>query len=74
MFFEYSMASRVKYSEYFGFTDEEVDWLFEKYLEVTESPRVTREELRLWYDGYQTAGDTKTMEELMEYAHNPYGG
>lgn len=56
MFFEYSMASRVKYSEYFGFTDEEVDRLFEKYLEVTETPRVTREGLRLWYDGYQTAG------------------
>ena len=56
IFFEYSMASRVKYSEYFGFTDEEVDRLFEKYLEVTESPRVTREGLRIWYDGYQTAG------------------
>lgn len=56
MFFEYSMASRVKYSEYFGFTDEEVDRLFEQYLEVTENPRVTREGLRLWYDGYQTAG------------------
>ncbi len=31
MFWEYSMASETKYSEYFGFTDEEVDELFERY-------------------------------------------
>ena len=56
MFFEYSMAARVKYSEYFGFTEEEVDGLFERYLENEKEPHVTREGLRLWYDGYQTAG------------------
>lgn len=27
MFWEYNMASETKYSEYFGFTDEEVDEL-----------------------------------------------
>ncbi len=56
MFFEYSMAARVKYSEYFGFTEEEVDQLFERYLEIEKDPHVTREGLRIWYDGYQTAG------------------
>lgn len=56
MFFEYSMASRVKFSEYFGFTDEEVDGLFQRYLQIEKEPRVTREGLALWYDGYQTAG------------------
>ena len=56
MFFEYSMAARVKYSEYFGFTEEEVDRLFERYLEIEKDPHVTREGLRIWYDGYQTAG------------------
>ena len=55
MFFEYSMASRVKYSEYFGFSEEEVDELYEKYLMIKKEPHVTREGLRLWYDGYKTA-------------------
>ena len=55
MFFEYSMASRVKYSEYFGFSEEEVDELYEKYLTIKKEPHVTREGLRLWYDGYKTA-------------------
>ena len=56
MFFEYSMAARVKYSEYFGFTEGEVDRLYETYLEMEPEPHVSREGLRLWYDGYQTAG------------------
>lgn len=59
MFFEYSMATRVKYSEYFGFTDEEVDALYQKYQNTESNPVVTREELELWYDGYQTAGGQK---------------
>lgn len=59
MFFEYSMATRVKYSEYFGFTDEEVDELYQRYLEKETDPAVTRAGLELWYDGYQTAGGQK---------------
>ena len=31
MFWEYTMASEAKYNEYFGFTDSEVDQLYEKY-------------------------------------------
>lgn len=54
MFLEYTMATREKYSEYFGFNDREVDILFERYLSVTEKPNIEREGLRLWYDGYQT--------------------
>lgn len=54
MFQEYTMATRVKYSEYFGFTDEEVDMLYKKYLEKTENPVISREEIRKWYNGYQT--------------------
>ena len=56
MFLEYTMATKAKYSEYFGFTDAEVDDLFERYLKVTKNPRITREGLRIWYDGYQTVG------------------
>lgn len=59
MFFEYSMATRAKYSEYFGFTDEEVDDLYQKYLRTESEPRITREGLEQWYDGYQTAGGKK---------------
>lgn len=59
MFFEYSIATKVKFSQYFGFTDEEVDRLYEKYLRTEPRPQVTRRDLELWYDGYQTAGGTK---------------
>lgn len=54
MFSEYTMATREKYSSYFGFTDKEVDDLYGRYLEYTEEPKVSREGLRQWYDGYQT--------------------
>lgn len=59
MFLEYTMATREKYSEYFGFNDKEVDILFERYLSVTETPNIEREGLRLWYDGYQTMSGVK---------------
>ncbi len=54
MFFEYTMATKEKYSDYFGFTDSEVDKLYQRYLSVTHVPRITREDLKYWYDGYQT--------------------
>lgn len=54
-FAEYNMATMVMYSDVFGFTDSEVDALFAKYLQATDRPKVTREGLRVWYDGYHTA-------------------
>lgn len=54
MFYEYTMATREKYGAYFGFTDEEVDDLYQRYLKKESEPNVTREGLKLWYDGYQT--------------------
>ncbi|MCC8102360.1 MAG: ATP-binding protein [Clostridiales bacterium] len=54
MFFEYTMASKEKYSAYFGFTDAEVDDLYQRYRKVQEHPRLSREDLSYWYDGYQT--------------------
>ena len=56
MFFEFSMTATAAYSEYFGFTDTEVDALYQRYLAAESGPKVTREGLKLWYDGYQTAG------------------
>lgn len=55
MFVEYDMATRVKFGEYFGFSDEEVDRLYETYMNETRSPQITREDLAFWYDGYHTA-------------------
>lgn len=54
-FAEYNMATMVLYSDIFGFTDAEVDSLFARYMQVTETPQVTREGLKIWYDGYHTA-------------------
>lgn len=58
MFNEYDMATKTKFSEYFGFLDEEVDDLFRIYEEKTKKPTISREDLRIWYNGYHTkAGD-----------------
>ncbi len=55
MFCEYTMAVEEKYSEYFGFTEAEVDELFMRYQRHESAVQnVTREGLRLWYDGYHT--------------------
>lgn len=54
MFLEYSMVSQERFSQYFGFTDREVDALFEKYQLCCQNPVITRKDLREWYDGYHT--------------------
>lgn len=53
------MAASEKFSEYFGFSDTEVDNLYEIYKKNTEFPKFTRQELRIWYDGYYTAAGTR---------------
>ncbi len=58
-FTEYTMAVQPKYSEYFGFSDAEVDMLYERYLKIEKQRLVDREDLRLWYDGYCTASGIK---------------
>lgn len=54
-FAEYNMATMSLYSDVFGFNDAEVDALFAKYQSLTAQPQVTREGLKIWYDGYHTA-------------------
>ena len=54
MFKEYNMATRAKFSEYFGFSDSEVDRLYEIYLQTVHNPQISRDDLRSWYDGYYT--------------------
>ena len=49
------MAKSRAFSEYFGFSDDEVDMLYDRYCKMKEkSLFVEREELRRWYDGYAT--------------------
>ena len=59
MFLEYTMATREKYSEYFVFTESEVDLLYQRYLQSHPVSSITREGLALWYDGYQTISGKK---------------
>lgn len=54
-FKEYDMATKKKYGEYFGFTELEVEALYQKYLKKEKKPEVTLEELKVWYDGYKSA-------------------
>lgn len=55
MFCEYTMITEARFSEYFGFSDAEVDELYSRYLEQPAADRkVTRDGLRIWYDGYHT--------------------
>lgn len=60
MFLEYTMAAEEKFSGYFGFTEREVDRLFERFKsKVLNDRHVTREGLRLWYDGYHTKSNQR---------------
>ena len=52
MFMEFKMTSMEAFSEYFGFTDEEVDVLYEKYTHLCKKLQVPRNGLQNWYDGY----------------------
>lgn len=55
MFYEYGMATKFLFSDCFGFTEDEVDDLYMRYLEKTPYPIITRRDLHHWYDGYKTA-------------------
>lgn len=52
MFMEYDMSAESRFSTYFGFTDTEIDMIYQRYLTHTAHPAVTRDGLREWYDGY----------------------
>lgn len=58
MFAEFTMVNSPMFGTYFGFTDDEVDDLYERYCRECEKQRkiknVTRKGLRDWYNGYYT--------------------
>lgn len=53
MFLEFNMATSIKYSGYFGFTEIETRKLYEGYFEREQSPQVDFSRLKEWYNGYQ---------------------
>ncbi|MCD7884721.1 MAG: ATP-binding protein [Lachnospiraceae bacterium] len=55
-FAEYNMANSIRFREYFGFTNAEVDELYLRYQKIVPAPAVTREGLKDWYDGYHKEG------------------
>ncbi len=55
MFVEYDMAGSEKFCESFGFLNEEVDQLYQTYLHTASLKKLTRKDLKDWYDGYHTA-------------------
>lgn len=55
MFAEYTIASEERFSDYFGFTEKEVDELFSRYQQTPiQAKQITRQGLKYWYDGYHT--------------------
>ena len=56
MVMEYNLISQKKFSEYFGFSEEEVDGLYQRFCAFAKEPKFTRADLREWYNGYQTKG------------------
>lgn len=54
MFLEYNMATEKTFDSYFGFTEKEVDVLYEIYRKNRTDVGVTRQGLKEWYDGYHT--------------------
>ncbi len=58
-FKEYTMASDEMFGSFFGFTQDEVQHLYQNYLSLQPSPKVTLEDLKDWYDGYSLPDSTK---------------
>ncbi len=59
MFVEYDMTVMERFSDCFGFLEDEVDTLFAIYLKTTKEPKISRKDLEVWYDGYCTAAGVR---------------
>lgn len=53
MFTDFSLLTQTTYSLHFGFTEKEVDELYDKNI-AKKMLNFSREDLRYWYDGYET--------------------
>lgn len=59
MFLEYHMATTERFSEYFGFLEQEVDRLYAIYEKTVKEKKIRRKDLTDWYDGYVTASGSR---------------
>ena len=74
MFTEFTMANSPAFSDCFGFREDEVAKLYERYLKNCENPSVTKQGLKEWYNGYYTAGgqrvyNPRSVVEALRYNH-----
>ncbi len=62
-FLEFDMAGSKRFGTYFGFTESETDMLYRKYRKLQQASGqalgVTRNALKDWYDGYDTASGVR---------------
>jgi len=67
MFFEYNMAKSLRFSDYFGFTQTEVETLYARYIASPKvscaEQRISLADMRKWYNGYTS--------EHGEWVYNP---
>lgn len=60
IFHQAFITEEERFSEYFGFTQEETDALLKRYHQNTAKPwRVTQRGLKHWYDGYHTKSEKR---------------
>ena len=55
MFSEFTMAKTPMFSSCFGFTEQEVNELHKRYLNMCRNPSIGMDDLKNWYDGYHAA-------------------
>ena len=70
MFSEYDMLISEKFSEYFGFSDAEVERLYEIYQKRVNSPAFSREDLRIWYR-YRVEREEKAGKGFVDFIFYP---
>ena len=62
-FLEFDMAGSKRFGTCFGFTESETDMLYQKYRKLQQASGqalgVTRNALKDWYDGYDTASGVR---------------
>jgi hypothetical protein len=64
MFQEYNMAMDLFLSSSFGFTQTEVDCLFDRYEKKESNPALNKAALKFWYNGYSTASEQNVYNPL----------
>lgn len=46
------MTVMERFSDCFGFVEDDIDTLFAIYFKTTKDPKISRKDLEVWYGGY----------------------